>query len=167
MTITYFNLNGGDSDQWCTQFGVGWMIWTFPQSCLFITDAFWIWYLQSWLAVVTHLTAILKNHIYYSELKHYCEYMHLYILIWFIGLFFFSLRGSFAFEPLLVLCKWSSSRMRSNYRVISIRPSEDYSCIAGWTKGKSDITFGLHNCYFFWTLVACLVVSKWFGWWRF
>lgn len=88
MTITYFNLNGGDSDQWCTQFGVGWMIWTFPQSCLFITDAFWIWYLQSWLAVVTHLTAILKNHIYYSELKHYCEYMHLYILIWFIGLFF-------------------------------------------------------------------------------
>lgn len=149
MIMTYFLL-----EWWCAFFVVSWIIWTFPQSCFFITDVFLMWYLQSWLAGVTHPSDTAKN--MYIILN-----QSAIVIICISSIFslsrnaslqsdliccVFSFRGPFALEPLLILCKWCSSRMCSNYRVISFWPSEDYSCISGWTKGKSDIISGPQNC---------------------
>jgi hypothetical protein len=138
---------------WCAFFVVSWIIWTFPQSCFFITDVFLMWYLQSWLAGVTHPSDTAKN--MYIILNQSAIVIICISSIFFSRIaslqsdlicFVFSFRGPFALEPLLILCKWCSSRMCSNYRVISFWPSEDYSCISGWTKGKSDIISGPQNC---------------------
>jgi len=138
MTITYFNLSGGGSNWWCAQFVVSWIIWTFPWTYISITDAF--------SNVVPSMLVSWFNSSHWHN-KKLCISFKIEALLWLsaslqsylVCWVSLSLRGSFALEPLLILCKWSSSGMCSNYRVISIWPSENYSCISGWTKGKTDI----------------------------
>ena len=78
----------------------------------------------------------------------------------------FRSRGSYTLKSLLVLRKWGYRGMCSDSRVISIWPSQNYSCVTGWTKGKSDLICSFRYCFFsseVWTLTYKLMMSlAWF-----
>lgn len=155
MTITFFNFNDGDSDQWCTQFGVSWMVWTFPQTCLFITDAFWIWYLQSWLADVTHFIVILKkSHILFKTeaLLWVYAYLQPYLIYWSFSLS----EDHLDLSPYL---SYVSGAIAGCTATIGSYPFDLLRTILA-SQGEPKVSlilplvYNLHNCYCFWTLVA-------------